>query len=462
MKGMKKWIALLMASAMCVGMMIGCRNEEPTQTRQEETEQAEANNEETEQVDTQNDEVVEISFWDHNGSTAREEIFNVLIAEFEQENPGIKVQYVSVPSADAKSKYDVAIQSNTTPDCGGMAEYWMADFIIQDALYPLDDMINSWEGKDGMLEPVMNSVRSMSPEGQTFALAQNITLPAVWYNTQTMEAAGLSTPETWEDIFTAVEKTTDKAENKYGFSIRGGAGSSQQFEQMMYQYSGIQEMFDSNGDSTANAPEHVELLEKFASIYNVYTPESDVTNGYAEMISAFDTGSAAMIFHNLGSYGEHEKTLGIGNFGAVTTLESTKGTQVLVSNGSHVFGMFNTTEYPEETFKFISYLADHKASSYFSEQVGTMPCNNFALQDEWVSGLPHMKEVADALLSESAEVVTLPIEISGYYDLHNNELAESFQQVLLGNMSAQDYLDNWASKMTQLKTEYDTYVESME
>ena len=79
------------------------------------------------------------------------------------------------------------------------------------------------------------------------------------------EAKGLETPTTWDEVFDDVEKLTDKSNGVYGFSIRGGAGSSQQLEQMLYQYSGITEMFDKDGNSTINDPKHVEFLEKFAS-----------------------------------------------------------------------------------------------------------------------------------------------------------------------------------------------------
>jgi len=450
MRKAKKWLALAMVAAMTVMTVSGCTK--PSENKGGDSEKKDE--------ETKKEEVVTIDFWDQSGTTIREEIYKVLIERFEAENPNIKVNYVSIPSSDAKSKYDVAIQSKTTPDCGGVLEYWMADFIMQDALYPLDTMIDNWDGKDGMLDTIMESIRSMDPENNTYALAQTVTLPTVWYNTTTLEEAGIAIPQNWDDVFSAVEQTTDKNANKYGFSIRGGAGSSQQFEQMMYQYSGILEMYDADGNSTVNAPEHVELLEKFAAIYNVYTPESDVTNGYAEMVSAFGTGSASMIFHNLGSYGEHEKALGIGNFGALTTLKSVKNTDVLVSNGSTALSVFSTSKHPEEAFKFISYLADHAGSSYYAEQIGQMPCNSEALKDAWVKELPHMESAANALLNKGTGVATLPIEVSGYYDLHSNELVEGFQQVLLQKITAQEYLDNWAANMTQLKAEYDAYLNS--
>ena len=59
---------------------------------------------------------VEITFWDQNASETRTKIYTHLIEEFEEENPDIKINFVPIPAADAKAKYDVAIQSNTAPD----------------------------------------------------------------------------------------------------------------------------------------------------------------------------------------------------------------------------------------------------------------------------------------------------------------------------------------------------------
>lgn len=300
----------------------------------------------------------------------------------------------------------------------------------------------------------------MAPDGKTYGLAQTVTIPAVWYNTNILKEANIQVPEDWDEIITAAEKATNKEKGIYGFSLRGGAGNSQQFEQMMYQYSGITQMFDEDGKSTINDPAHVQLLDSFAKIYNVYTPESDITNGATEMISAFDSGSAAMIFHNLGSYGLHRDTLGAENFDSLVTLNSKKDTKVIVSNGCMGVSIFNNSKHPEEAFKFISYLCEKNGSSKFNEKIGQVPCNKEALEDDWVAKAAPIKEAADALLDENTELATLPINVIGYYDLHQNVLVEGFQNVLLGNTSAQEFLNDWADQMTQLKAEYDANVKN--
>ena len=442
----KKVVAVLMTCAMAVTMMAGCGGGDTAK------EQGSA------ETSTDKDEKVEITFWDNYATPQSTERFKDLIAKFESENPNITVKHVPLPSDQARSKYDVAIQSGSTPDCGVIYQYWMNDFIIQDALEPLDNYVAEWENYDQMLETFQKSIKDTAPDGKLYGLAQSVVPPTLWYNTELFEKAGLEAPTTWDEVFEDTKKLTDKENGVYGFSIRGGAGSSQQLEQMLYQYSGITEMFDEDGNSTINDPLHVKFLEEFASLYNEYTPESDITNASTEMISAFDSGSAAMIFHNIASYAMHKETLGDNKVGAIVNLKSKDGDSVLVSNGVVTLSVFKNSEHPDEAFKFISFLSEHENNSYYCEKFGSLPCNKVAMEDEWVKESKPVQAAADTLLNQETKIATLPVNVTGYFDLHSNTLAKDFQNVLLGNETAQQYLDKWADQMTALKKQYDENV----
>lgn len=436
----KKLAAVLLMCSMGMTLFAGCGSDQS----EEKTDPSE-----------NSDGKVEITFWDNYADTIHTEVYTQLIEDFEKENPDITVKYVPLPSDQAKSKYDVAIQSGSTPDCGVIYQYWMNDFVIQDALAPLD----AYYGDSGaLLDTFVDSMKDTAPDGKLYSLPYYVVPPALWCNTELFDAAGIEAPANWDEVFEDVETLTDKDNGVYGFSIRGGAGSSQQLEQMLYQYSGITEMFDEEGNSTINDPKHVEFLEKFAALYNKYTPESDITNASTEMISAFDSGSAAMIFHNIGSYGQHRDTLGDGKFEAVIDLKAEDGYSVMVSNGVASLSVFKNSEHPEEAYKFISYLTDHTGNSIYNEKLGSIPCNKEALEDEWVQDSAPVKACAEMLLDPDTKIATLPVEVTGYFDLHTNTLATDFQNVLLGNETAQEYLDNWAEQMTQLKKTYDENV----
>lgn len=402
--------------------------------------------------------VTTITFWDENAGPNRTPFLEKMIADFEKQYPNIKVEYVGLPWSDAKSKYDIAIQSRTTPDVGGMAESWLADFIIKDALLPLDEYFNAWDKKDDMIPSYIEAIRNADPDKKLYALLNTTNMPVYWYRPDVLARYGLGVPESWEDIFNAIVKTTDVKNNQYGFSIRGGSSGPSLLEQMMYAYSGIEEVFDSQGRSTVNHPLNVEFVERFAGIYNKYTPESDITNGYKEMVAAFDTKVANMIVHNLGSYGEHMMTLGPGNFAALTSVKSVRGNSVVLTNGSICYGLFKNSKHPQEAFTFLSFLCERDQSLYWNENIGQLPTVLSALDSDYVRNAQHIRAAAETASDPNVALVTAPITIPGYADLLTNVCERQFQEVLLGNRTAKNFLDNWANNMTQLKKEYDQYL----
>lgn len=363
------------------------------------------------------------------------------------------MEYVGLPWSDAKSKYDVAIQSKTTPDVGGTSQSWLSEFILKGALMPLDELFEGWDEKDDIVESYIQGIRDCAPDGKLYAISNTANIPVIWYRPDRMKE-----PETWVEILELAESTADVANNIYGFSIRGGSGAVRLLEQMMYSYSGITDMFDAEGKSTANAPEHVEFVAKLADMYNRVTPESDITNGYKEMVAAFDTGVANMMCHNLGSYGEHMKTLGEGNFAAVTGMKSLKGNANVVTNGSICYSLYNTTKHPEEAFRFAAYLCEAEQSLYWNSNIGQLPTSKKALDSDYARSAQHIASAAATTADPTTTIVATPIYVPGSADLLTVDLEPKFQQVLLGDMTPQAFLDYYADEMTKLLEEYKTFV----
>lgn len=444
----------LLGTAIVIMMTIGMSGCKSSDTKNHtDTVTSEVNKE-----DQYGSEPVTITFWDENAGPTRTPYYEELIKKFEESHPEIKVEYVGLPWSDSKSKYDVAIQSGTTPDVGGITQSWLTDFIVKDAVIPLDDYFDKWDKKDDMVSGYIQSQRDCDPDGKLYAINNTANIPVIWYRPDILEEKGIDVPKSWNDIFNIIEATTEKSSNIYGFSIRGGSGGTGALEMMMYSYSGISAMFDENGNSTINDPSNVEFVERLSSLYNVYTPESDITNGYKEMVAAFDTRVANMIFHNLGSYGEHSKTLEEGEYAALTSIESVKGTNSLVTNGCISYSIFKTTKHPEEAFKFLSFLCESEQSTYWNQNIGQLPTTKTSLESDYVKQLQHIRAAAETSSDPDIKAVLLPIYLPGYADLHENVLPSQFQEVLLGNKTAQEFLDNWAGEMTKLKEEYDQYL----
>ena len=155
----------------------------------------------------------------------------------------------------------------------------------------------------------------------------------LWYRTDLFRKAGLDAPTTWTKFYEAADKLTDKDKNKFGYTIRGGAGSIAQALDAMYGQSGITTFW--NGDkTTVNDPKNVAALEKYVGLYKKDTPSADVNNDFTKMVAQWDSGTIGMLSHNLGSYQDHVKALGTDKFRASRTPTQDDGTRVQVPTRS--------------------------------------------------------------------------------------------------------------------------------
>ncbi|WP_225230027.1 ABC transporter substrate-binding protein [Ureibacillus galli] len=400
------------------------------------------------------DEPVTITFWDENASPERTPLWEEIIKQFEDANPNIDVEYVVIPNKSAKSKYDAAIAANDTPDVGSVQTTWLPEFSIREALMPLDEYFDGSELKDKINASAIEFNKKITQDGKLYGIPYAQNLDTIWIRTDWFEEAGVKEPETFDEFFTAIEKMTDKDNGRYGYTIRGGAGGSFQLQRLMFAYSGL-DYFGEDGKVNINDPKHVEFVEKYLSYYEEFTPKSDITNGYKEMIAGFDTGVVAMVHHNVGSYGEHKKSLEEGTFKTIPLPKTEDGKYVAEGGNAVNIAVFNSTEHPDAAWKFAEFVNSAEAQSLWNESTGQIPTNTDVLDDEWVQNAQHIKVAFEVYENPETKLYEPPFYLPDYRSILDNLVDPGIQQVMSGQKSAKDFLDEWATAIEESKEKYD-------
>ena len=399
-------------------------------------------------------EKITLTFWDENAGETRTPYYQKLIDDFNASQDRIEVVYEGIPSSSAKEKYEVAIATKTTPDIGHCNAAWGSNWLAQECLIPLDDYFASWSEAGDINANYLQLNRNLDADGRLFMITDTVATPLMWVRTDMLAEKGLDIPRTWDEFFRDAELLTDKAKGVYGFSIRGGSGSVVELQHALYAYSGIPTYFDENGNCTINSPDHIEFLKRYVAMYNKYTAESDITNGYKEMVAAFDGGSAAMIFHNTGSKAEHGKALHPDQYQAVSFPISKRGTYTYTAGSQGGYCIFDTCEHPDEAWEFISFMLSASSNSYFNENIGQVPMNNKVLEEEWVSQSQCTSEALSTLADSKCLLVAQPKYLPEYSQIMNTQMPPLFQAVLAGEMSVEDFLNTWADAFTAAYKEY--------
>ncbi|MFE6227967.1 ABC transporter substrate-binding protein [Streptomyces sp. NPDC057854] len=393
-----------------------------------------------------------ITFWDNNGGV-RTDVWKEIIADFEKANPDIDVEYVGVASKEVQSKYDTAIQGGALPDVGGVGAAMLAGIAAQGALEPLDERIEKSSLFGKLNQGMLDSVKAAGGQDKLFTVPTSASNGVLYYRTDLFKAAGLGEPSTWTKFYEAAEKLTAKDKNRFGYTIRGGAGSIAQALDAMYGQSGIQEFWD--GDkTTVNAPENVAALEKYVGLFKKNTPAADVNNDFTKMVAQWDSGEIGMLNHNLGSYQDHVKALGTDKFRGIPNPTRDDGTRVMVSNPVDGLGLFSSSKNKAAAWKFIEFAASHQSNSKWNKSAGAIPANTEAAQDPWVQEAEPTKLAAEVLFSGKATIVQLPYYLPDWNTISKADNEANFQKVLLGTMPAKDFADSLAEQLNEAQAEW--------
>lgn len=396
-----------------------------------------------------------VVFWDNNGGV-RTDIWKEIIADFEKENPDIDVEYIGIAATEYQSKVDTALQGGGLPDVGGVGAAMLAGFAAQNALEPLDDRLGKSSLNGKLNEDMVKSLKAAGGRDDTlYSIPTSANNGVLYYRTDLFEQAGLDEPTTWDKFYEAADKLTDKGKNEFGYTIRGGAGSIAQALDAMYGQSGITSFWDSaNEKTTVNDPKNVAALEKYVGLFKKVTPAADLNNDFTKMVAQWDSGTIGMLNHNLGSYQDHVKALGVDKFRGIPQPVGPGGKRVQVSNPVDGLGLFKSSKNKDAAWKFIDFATSKAENSKFNEAAGQVPSNNDAAKDAWVSKAEPTKLAAEALSDGSTTIVQLPYYLPDWNTISKTDNEPAFQKVMNGSMSAKDFLDTLADQLNEAQTEW--------
>jgi len=395
-----------------------------------------------------------ITFWDDNGGADRTPLWRNIIAQFEQANPTITVRYVGIPASSVQQKYDTAAAGGGLPDVGGVTTAFLADLAGQQALAPLDDRLPGSDVAGKLGGGALNLVRGAGPDGKLYELPLSENIGMLWYRSAWFSQAALSPPATWDDFYRAVNTLTDRSKNRYGYTIRGGAGSIAPVLEEMYAQTGITTIFDKQGRATVDDQRNVAALQKIVGLYGKQTPSADVNNDFTKMVAQYDGGTVAIMHHNLGSLQNQVKAFGTAGATAVPFPPSPNGVHTVVSNPIDGIGVFRSGKNQDAAWKFADFVASAKINGQWNQQVGQIPVNTDAARQPWIATVPPIHAATAVLDDPKTKVVQLPYYLPQFNSITKSESEPLYQQVLLGQLSVKDFLGQLAGKLNDAQAQW--------
>ncbi|SEM27624.1 extracellular solute-binding protein [Streptacidiphilus jiangxiensis] len=233
---------------------------------------------------------VTITWWDTSDATNEAPTYKALVAQFEQANPNIKVNYVNVPFANAQAKFTTAATAGKgAPDVLRSDVGWVAGFAQAGLLAPLDGTPAAAEKSS--FEPQL--IQQATYQGKLFGMPEVTDTLALMYNKSLFAKAGITAaPKTWDEL------KADSALVKQKAGVDGFAFNPASYYAMPFLYGEGTDMVDLANKklefNSAAAIKGINTLKDLVSAPGV--SKLDTTpNGYANIMDAFETGKVASI-----------------------------------------------------------------------------------------------------------------------------------------------------------------------
>lgn len=283
-------------------------------------------------------------------------IFPELVKQFNSQNPNIQVEYELIPLAQYYDKLITAVGAGTIPDCARFKDWWLGTFVDAGALEPLDNYLKSWKGYNDVIPNLWNTGKTHSKSPIYMMPHQFITF-YLYYRKDWFKEKNLPPPTDLNKFIDAAKKLTDPSKNRYGFGLRGGAGGQDQWLAFMVAQGA--RLVDRNGKVIADSPEAILANQWYIDLYRVHkvVPPSAPTDGYAQVLGAFQAGITAMMAHHVGSSVLVTQKLGEENVGVVPmpSVDPKKPATMMTMSGNVIF---SNSKNKDEAFKFISWLTE--------------------------------------------------------------------------------------------------------
>jgi len=379
------------------------------------------------------------------------EVVDSIVADFEAENPDIKVNAIySGNYDDTRVRALSALNSGDPAQLAVMFSIDAYDLIEQDLILPFDDLVSGSEGANWLNSFYPALMANGNIEGKTWGIPFQRSTIVAYYNKDMFRAAGLdpeSPPTSWDELISMGKALTK--DGAYGIMI-----PSTGYPYWMFQALAIQngkEVMSNDGLTTYfDDPTVVETLEFWKSLSSEHGVMPEGTVEWGTLRQAFLEGQTAMMWHSTGNLTAVKKNASF-DFGvAELPANVRKGSPT----GGGNFYIFKDTSAEEQAaaLKLIQFMTSAEQAAAWSIATGYMGVSPAAYETDalksYTSSFPPALVARNQLEHAVAEFSTF--ETARVREGLNNAI----QSALKGSNSAEDALGEAQAAAERLLKDY--------
>lgn len=230
------------------------------------------------------------------GNPSRDALIQELVADL-----NIELEIISPPADQAQQKISTMLQSGQGIDIVEVDSVPVTH-ISNGFIEPLNSYVEGWEDWGSVSEFLKAQLTSY--DGNVYSIPYGVYERALFYRKDWFEEKNLSVPGTWEELYNTAVELTDPSQNRYGYSFRGGAGTTGFLQMTILSFADSEKVdiavpfISRDSRSVYLQPEAAEAMNFYKKLYEDGSHPDSIAWGYAEMVEAFYSGTTAMLIQD--------------------------------------------------------------------------------------------------------------------------------------------------------------------
>lgn len=428
-KASRKIFAFFSSFLLLLGIITGCSSE--TSGKKE----------------TSNGDVVTLKMIESLTSPARTALLKDMIKQFEAKNPKIKVSLISPPLQSADEKISQMLMAKEDIDVLEVRDQTVKQFSNNKFIEDLSKYTSNWEYWDSLNDAAKHGATFVN--NTPYFIPYGIYEKTLFYRKDWFDAAGIKVPETWEDLYAAAKKLTDPAKNRYGYSFRGGAGTSDYVEFTTWAYLGdkinpTDGYFTKDGKPMYSTPEAKQALELFVKLYKDTSPPDSVNWSYPEMVQGFTSGMTAMLIQDPEVITTATQNMKEGTWATAPLPKGPESKMAQQTLGTAGWGISSYSKKKDAAWKLISFLSSPEQNLNFAKKNSLIPIHKSASEDKFFKEGYFSSYIEMNSKPKEYLIADRPVDYKGW-GAFRAETDKDIQSVLLKKSSIDDVLAKWSA-----------------
>ncbi len=336
-------------------------------------------------------------------------------ADFEKENPGIKIRPIYSGSyQESITKALTAVKSGEPPVTSILLSTDMFTLIDEDAIVPFDDLIKTPEDQAWVKSFYPAFMENSRTGGKTWGIPFQRSTIVLYWNKEMFKEAGLDpnrAPATWKEQIDYAQKLTKRDASgkvtQWGIQIPSSGFPYWLFQALAIE-NGVQLMNDAGTQTYYDRPEVIDALQYWVDLAKKYKVHPEGIVEWGTTPKDFFERKMAMMWTTTGNL-TNVKTNAKFDFG-VAMLPAGKQRGSPTGGGNFYLFKKTTPQQREAALKFIKFMTTPQRAAQWGIETGYVAVRADAwetpVMKQYVAGFPAAAVARDQLPYAKAELST--------------------------------------------------------